>query len=72
MLINGYDSFNLTKLDVLDGLAEIKVGVAYEIDGKALDGFPGEGLGCCPETWLTLGGGVGYPQRISRCWPRRL
>ncbi|KAG8979798.1 hypothetical protein FRB90_007958 [Tulasnella sp. 427] len=42
MLINGYDSFNLTKLDVLDALPEIKVGVAYEIDGKALDGFPAD------------------------------
>lgn len=40
-LINGYDSFNLTKLDVLDDLAEIKVAVAYKIDGKELEGFPG-------------------------------
>ena len=40
-LINGYDTFNLTKLDVLDGLEEIKVGVGYSIDGKELEGFPG-------------------------------
>lgn len=40
-LINGYDAFNLTKLDVLDALPEIKVGVAYEVDGQVLDGFPG-------------------------------
>jgi len=52
-MINGYDALNLTKLDVLDGLAEIKVGVSYEVDGKELDGFPGEcasfvhGRGCC-------------------------
>lgn len=39
--INGYDTLNLTKLDVLDGMDEIKVGVAYEVDGKELDGFPG-------------------------------
>lgn len=40
-LINGYDTFNLTKLDVLDGLKEIKIGVGYTIDGKELEGFPG-------------------------------
>ena len=40
-LINGYDCLNLTKLDVLDGLSEIKVGVKYLIDEKELPGFPG-------------------------------
>lgn len=41
-LINGYDSFNLTKLDILDDLKEIKVAVKYTIDGKELEGFPGK------------------------------
>ena len=40
-LINGYDSFNLTKLDVLDDLDELKIGVGYVVDGQTLDGFPG-------------------------------
>lgn len=40
-LINGYDSLNITKLDVLDELPEIKVGVKYLADGKELSGFPG-------------------------------
>ena len=40
-LINGYDVLNLTKLDVLDDLAEIKVAVKYMLDGKELNGFPG-------------------------------
>lgn len=40
-LINGYDTFNLTKLDVLDDFKEIKVAVKYLIDGKELSGFPG-------------------------------
>ncbi|KAL0946380.1 hypothetical protein HGRIS_012610 [Hohenbuehelia grisea] len=40
-MINGYDSLNLTKLDVLDDLSEIKVGVKYLVDGKPLLGFPG-------------------------------
>ena len=39
--INGYDLLNLTKLDVLDGLDEIKVGVKYKIGEKELEGFPG-------------------------------
>jgi len=41
-LINGYDSLNLTKLDVLDQLSEIKVAVKYKIDGKELAGFPAD------------------------------
>lgn len=41
-MINGYDSFNLTKLDVLDKLPEIKVGVKYMVDGKEISGFPGQ------------------------------
>ncbi|CAA7271080.1 unnamed protein product [Cyclocybe aegerita] len=41
-LINGYDSFNLTKLDVLDQLAEIKIAVEYTVDGKELSGFPAD------------------------------
>lgn len=40
-LINGYDTLNLTKLDILDQLKEIQVAVGYEVDGKELDGFPG-------------------------------
>lgn len=39
--INGYDILNLTKLDVLDGLDEIKVAVKYKIGDKVLEGFPG-------------------------------
>lgn len=31
----------LTKLDILDTLPEIKVGVAYKVDGQSLPSFPG-------------------------------
>ncbi|RXW12364.1 hypothetical protein EST38_g13492 [Candolleomyces aberdarensis] len=41
-LINGYDAFNLTKLDVLDQLAEIKIAIKYTLDGKELPGFPAD------------------------------
>ena len=40
-LINGYDSINITKLDVLDSLEEIKIAVAYKVNGTQLAGFPG-------------------------------
>jgi adenylosuccinate synthase len=48
-LINGYDALNLTKLDVLDTLKEIRVAVKYLHNGKELSGFPGTqytSLGC--------------------------
>jgi len=34
-------SLNLTKLDVFDQLDEIKIGVAYTLNGKKLESFPG-------------------------------
>src|SRR5262249_17854295 len=36
----GLDGIALTKLDVLDGFAEIKVCVAYELDGQRIDSLP--------------------------------
>ncbi|XP_013135724.1 PREDICTED: adenylosuccinate synthetase [Papilio polytes] len=39
-LVNGYTSICLTKLDILDTLKEMKVGVAYKLDGKQIDYFP--------------------------------
>ena len=38
--INGVDAIFLTKLDVLDDLAEIRVATAYEIAGERRDSFP--------------------------------
>jgi len=37
---SGIHGIALTKLDVLDGLKEIKVGVGYMLDGRRLDRFP--------------------------------
>uniref|UniRef100_A0A4W6F2R0 Adenylosuccinate synthetase n=1 Tax=Lates calcarifer TaxID=8187 RepID=A0A4W6F2R0_LATCA len=39
-MVNGFSAIALTKLDILDTLPEIKVGVAYNIDGKPLPSFP--------------------------------
>ncbi|RMH37280.1 MAG: adenylosuccinate synthase [Deltaproteobacteria bacterium] len=40
--INGMDGIALTKLDVLCGLPEVPVCVAYELDGRELDEFPSD------------------------------
>ncbi len=39
-LVNGVSGLCLTKLDVLDGLPEIKICTAYELDGNRIDWFP--------------------------------
>ena len=38
--LNGCDELSLMKLDVLDGFDEVKVCVAYELDGKTIDYLP--------------------------------
>jgi len=35
-LVNGYTSINITKLDILNDFAEIKLGVKYKVEGKTL------------------------------------
>jgi adenylosuccinate synthase len=40
IIINGITGLCLTKLDVLDGLAEIKMCVGYKLDGRQLDILP--------------------------------
>ncbi|XP_040908111.1 adenylosuccinate synthase, like [Toxotes jaculatrix] len=39
-MVNGFSAIALTKLDILDTLPEIKVGVAYKSDGQPLPSFP--------------------------------
>ncbi|XP_014035428.1 adenylosuccinate synthetase isozyme 2 [Salmo salar] len=39
-MINGFTALALTKLDILDVLPEIKVGVSYSVDGKNIPNFP--------------------------------
>lgn len=39
-MINNYTSFNLTKLDVLSDLDEIKIGVDYVLNGQKIDYMP--------------------------------
>jgi len=41
--INGVTGLAITKLDVLDGLAEVKLCIAYELNGERLESIPA----CC-------------------------
>ncbi len=56
--LNGLDALALTKLDVLDGLDEIKVCVAYKCDGQPIDAFPADvaQLAACEPVYDTLPG----------------
>jgi adenylosuccinate synthase len=45
--VNGFDSLILTKLDVLDGLEEIPVCVAYELGGEKVDWMPAQQEALC-------------------------
>ncbi len=38
--VNGFTGAAITRLDVLDTLPELKICVAYELDGKTIDYFP--------------------------------
>jgi adenylosuccinate synthase len=40
--VNHYTSLNVTKLDILDGLKELKVAVGYKVDGEELASFPAD------------------------------
>ena len=40
--INGFDTLNVTKLDVLSGIPELKIGTGYTLDGAPLPAFPAD------------------------------
>ncbi|KAI8929540.1 Adenylosuccinate synthetase [Entophlyctis helioformis] len=65
-MINGYTSLNLTKLDILDQLDEIKIGTAYRHNGETLASFPSDLtlLGQVEVVYETL---PGWKSDISGC-----
>jgi len=64
--INGLDCLAITKLDVLDELPEIKVCVAYELDGQVIRDFPSNArtFARCRPIYETL---PGWQQSTQRC-----
>jgi adenylosuccinate synthase len=64
--INGLDCLAITKLDVLDTLAEIKVCVAYDIDGDRRDHLPSNAqeFAKCQPIYKTV---PGWQQSTADC-----
>ena len=58
MIINGVSGLCITKLDVLDTLAEIKVCVGYHLHGELIDILPmdADDIAACEPVWETLPG----------------
>ena len=58
IIINGVSGLCITKLDVLDGLAEIRVCTGYELDGRTLDVLPldADEIAACRPVYETLPG----------------
>ena len=58
IIINGITGLCLTKLDVLDGLPEIKMCVGYKLDGRLLDILPldGDEIEACEPVFETFPG----------------
>lgn len=56
--INGYTGICLTKLDILDTMPEIKIGIAYQHGNETLNNFPGSisDLGKVEVKYVTLPG----------------
>ena len=57
-IVNGFDDIVLTRLDILDNLDELKVCVAYELDGQRIEHMPAsvEDLDRCVPVYETLPG----------------
>jgi adenylosuccinate synthase len=58
MIINGISGVCITKLDVLDGLKEIKVGTGYRLDGRVIDILPldADDIARCEPIYETFAG----------------
>lgn len=64
--VNGLWGITLTKMDVLTGFDEVKIAVAYEIDGERVEEFPrdGETLARAKPIYETL---PGWNESLSDC-----
>ena len=65
--INGFTGLALTKLDVLGGLDELKICVAYELDGKEILEMPASAnaLDRCKPVYVTM---PGFPSQTLVEW----
>src|SRR5690606_27972021 len=65
--VNGMSEIALTKLDVLTGMAELKVCVAYSMDGEEILEPPYDSLANVTPIYETL---PGWTEDVSRCRSR--
>jgi len=65
--VNGLDELAITKLDVLTGLPELEVCVAYELDGERLAYPPYERIEAAEPVYETL---EGWTEELSECRTR--
>jgi adenylosuccinate synthase len=67
--VNAFDGIALTRLDLLTGFAELKVCVAYELDGSRIDYFPSqvETVDRCTPMYETFAG-WNEPLTEARGW----
>ena len=65
--INGFTGLALTKLDVLGGLDELKICVAYELDGKEIREMPSSAsaLARCKPIYISM---PGFPSHSLTEW----
>ena len=65
--LNGFSELILTKVDVLTGLPEVKLCVAYELDGEKIDYVPSdlEVFNKIKPVYETLGGWASLPKKIN-------
>ena len=65
--INGFTGLALPKLDVLGGLEELKICVAYELDGKEITELPStaSALARCKPVYITM---PGFPELPLSEW----
>lgn len=64
--INGCDTLNLTKLDVLTGFAELKIGARYVYKGQVIDHMPAS-LREYSEVVVEYETLAGWTEDISKC-----
>ncbi len=68
IIINGVSGLCITKLDVLDGLSEIKVCTGYTLDGRHLDILPldADEIAACQPVYETLPGWSGSTAGLTQ------
>jgi len=65
-MLNGYSALNLTKLDILSGLSDVKIAVGYKYQGKLLPTVP-ESLDILAQVEVVYETMPGWNEDISAC-----